>query len=159
MLLLVLGLMACNVKKDPSAVITRQLNDAENIVRFSLWEHFPGIQSPEYQAHVMDLDFLSTITVTEVVRLGLNIELKESDEGQHKATATYQVKFYQVDSVVNKTLTYVQKWIFNEKKQRWEVASDLPDFAGFIEKYAAKKRKVKENTQPKIKVMELPSRF
>lgn len=75
-------------------------------------------------------------TLTDVKRKQLkkyrvtsyNVVYTKVDDDAKSATQIIEIKYYNDDYAVVRDLTLTNKWEYDEKKERWQLANPLPDF-------------------------------
>ncbi len=98
----------------------------ETIVRWSQWDAAADFISPEYQEDHpitrLDLDRLRLFKVSGYTVRSTGIY----DEGM-TARQTVEIKMFNKTQAVERTIIDEQEWRYNEKTERWQLHSGLPD--------------------------------
>jgi len=70
-----------------------------------------------------NLDGLKQIKITSYKLLGRNF-LENKEEAEQKV----EIRFYNMDNLIERTIIDHQTWIFNYDLENWFLSSGLPDF-------------------------------
>ncbi|GAG03656.1 unnamed protein product, partial [marine sediment metagenome] len=70
-----------------------------------------------------NLDGLDQIKISSYKLLGRNV-LGNNEEAEQKV----EIKFYNIDNMIEKTIIDNQTWIFDKGLENWFLSSGLPDF-------------------------------
>jgi hypothetical protein len=70
-----------------------------------------------------NLDALKKIKITSYKLLGRNV-FEDNKEAEQKV----EIRFYNIDNLIEKTITDNQTWIFDQDLENWFLSSGLPDF-------------------------------
>ena len=123
--LAVIGLAACStnqVDKNRGETFTQY----ETIVRWSQWDAAVDFISGEYQIEHpitrLELDRLRLFRVTAYTVRSTGV----FDEGM-SARQTVEIKMFNKNQAVERTIIDQQEWRYNEQIERWQLHSGLPD--------------------------------
>jgi len=98
----------------------------ETIIRWSQWDAAADFVSPEYQVEHpitrLEMDRLRLFRVTSYTLRSTGV----FDEGM-TARQTVEIKMFNTQQAVERTIIDEQEWRYDEKRERWLLHSGLPD--------------------------------
>jgi hypothetical protein len=98
----------------------------ETMVRWSQWDAAVEFIAPDYlEQHPvsrLDMDRLRLFRVTQYTPRSIELY-----DGGMAARQTVEIRLFNVNQAVERTLIDQQDWHYNPKRQRWELHSGLPD--------------------------------
>lgn len=98
----------------------------ETIIRWSQWDAAADFISPEYQVEHpitrLEMDRLRLFRVTSYTLRSTGV----FDEGM-TARQTVEIKMFNTQQAVERTIIDEQEWRYDEKRERWLLHSGLPD--------------------------------
>jgi|GEM_PF-227271 len=98
----------------------------ETIVRWSQWDAAADFISPEYLAEQpisrLQMDRLRLFRVTQYTIRSVNV----LEEGM-AATQTVEIKLFNTNQGLERSIIDEQMWRYEENSQRWRLHSPLPD--------------------------------
>ena len=125
LLLAVIGLAACSTNQ-----VDKNRGEAfkqyETIVRWSQWDAAVDFISGEYQKEHpitrLEMDRLRLFKVTAYTVRSTGV----FDDGM-TARQTVEIKMFNKNRAVERTIIDQQEWRYNEQIERWQLHSGLPD--------------------------------
>jgi hypothetical protein len=91
-------------------------------IRWGLFEKAADFQEPRNRTRP-DLGYLKNIHVTAYDPI-----YRQEQEGSNFLKQTVEIRYYQEQTGVEKTITDRQSWRYDEEKDQWLLMSKLPDF-------------------------------
>jgi len=96
----------------------------ETALRWGRYEIARAFISSKVPGRKQDnLDALKQIKITSYKLLGRNV-FQNNIEAEQKV----EIRFYNIDNLIEKTITDNQTWIFDKDLGNWFLSSGLPDF-------------------------------
>ncbi len=96
----------------------------ETALRWGRYDLARAFISSKVPGHKQDNpDALKKIKITSYKLLGRNV-FEDNKEAEQKV----EIRFYNVDNLIEKTITDSQTWFFDEDLGNWLLSSGLPDF-------------------------------
>ncbi len=96
----------------------------ETALRWGRYDIAGAFISSKVPGHKEDnLDALKKIKITSYKLLGRNV-FEDNKEAEQKV----EIRFYNIDNLIEKTITDNQTWFFDEELGNWLLSSGLPDF-------------------------------
>ncbi len=122
LLLLLAGCSSNPVEKSRSEAFKQY----ETIVRWSQWDAAVDFLSQDYLEEYpitrLDMDRLRLFRVTQYTIRSARV----FDEGL-SAQQVVEIRLFNVNQAVERTIIDTQEWRYNEERQRWLLHSGLPD--------------------------------
>lgn len=105
-------------------MLEQRTGNYETALRWGRYELARAFIKSKGTAHVKDnLDGLKQIKITSYKLLGRNF-LENKEEAEQKV----EIRFYNMDNLIERTIIDHQTWIFNYDLENWFLSSGLPDF-------------------------------
>jgi hypothetical protein len=124
-LLCVLALVACTANPAEKSR-SEAFKQYETIIRWSQWDAAADFISLEYQEEHpitrLEMDRLRLFRVTSYTLRSTGV----FDEGM-TARQTVEIKMFNSQQAVERTVIDEQEWRYNEERKRWLLHSGLPD--------------------------------
>lgn len=124
-LLCVLALVACTANPTEKSR-SEAFKQYETIIRWSQWDAAADFISLEYQEEHpitrLEMDRLRLFRVTSYTLRSTGV----FDEGM-TARQTVEIKMFNSQQAVERTVIDEQEWRYNEERKRWLLHSGLPD--------------------------------
>jgi hypothetical protein len=98
----------------------------ESMVRWSQWDNAVEFIAPDYlEEHPvsrLDMDRLRLFRVTQYTPRSIELY-----DGGMAARQTVEIRMFNVNQAIERTVIDEQDWHYNPTRQRWELHSGLPD--------------------------------
>ncbi len=105
-------------------MLEQRTDSYEAALRWGRYEIAGAFIMSKVTNHLTDnLDGLKQIKITSYKLLARNF-LENNEEAEQKV----EIKFYNIDNLIEKTIIDHQTWIFNKDMGNWFLSSGLPDF-------------------------------
>ena len=120
---LILGCASYGERKQLD-MLEQRTGNYETALRWGRYELASAFIKSKENAHVtVNLDGLKQIKITSYKLLGRNL-LANNVEAEQKV----EIRFYNMDNLIERTIIDHQTWIFNYDVENWFLTSGLPDF-------------------------------
>jgi hypothetical protein len=105
-------------------MLEQRTKNYEAALRWGRYEIIGAFIKSEVTTHLTEnLDGLKQIKITSYEVIGRNV-LDNNEEAEQKV----KIKFYNMDSLIEKTIIDKQIWFFDKDMGNWFLSSGLPDF-------------------------------
>ena len=105
-------------------MLEQRTGNYETALRWGRYELASAFIKSSGDAHVTDnLDGLKQIKITLYKLIGRNF-LENNEEAEQKV----EIRFYNIDNLIERTIIDHQTWIYNYDLENWFLSSGLPDF-------------------------------
>ena len=105
-------------------LLEQRTKNYETALRWGRYEIASAFIKSKVTTHITDsLDGLKQIKITSYKLLARNF-LENNEEAEQKV----EIKFYNIDNLIEKTIIDHQTWIFNKELENWFLSSGLPEF-------------------------------
>lgn len=125
-LILMLGLTACIIPSQLEKTRSEAFRQYEIIVRWSQWDAAADFIAPEYLIDnpitPLQMDRLRLFRVTQYTIRSVNVI-----EDGLAATQVVEIKLFNTNQGLERTIIDEQMWRWDESTQRWRLYSPLPD--------------------------------
>lgn len=116
---------ACSVTS-PASKSDDTLKQYEAVIRWSQWDAAQDFLDPEYRAeHPMTQLELNRLDLFRVTQYRVR-ELLVQEDGT-SLRQVVQIKLYNTQRAVERTITDIQDWRYDEASEVWRLHSGLPD--------------------------------
>jgi len=105
-------------------MLEQRTKNYETALRWGRYEIASAFIKSKVTNNLTDnLDGLKQIKITSYKLLGRNF-LENNEEAEQKV----EIKFYNIDNLIERTIINHQTWIFHKDFGNWFLSSGLPDF-------------------------------
>ena len=105
-------------------MLEERTGNYETALRWGRYEMATAFIKNNVTANTTDnLEGLNQIKITSYQLLGRNV-LENNDEAEQKV----EIRFYNIDNLIEKTIIDKQTWVFDNDRGNWFLSSGLPDF-------------------------------
>ena len=105
-------------------MLEQRTGNYESALRWGRYEIARAFIKIKVMTHITNnLDGLNQIKITSYKLLGRNV-LENNEEAEQKV----EIKFYNIDNLIEKTIIDNQTWIFDRDLKNWFLSSGFPDF-------------------------------
>jgi len=105
-------------------MLEQRTGNYETALRWGRYEIASAFIKNKVTTDIKDnLDGLDQIKISSYKLLGRNV-LGNNEEAEQRV----EIKFYNIDNMIEKTIIDNQTWIFDKGLENWFLSSGLPDF-------------------------------